>query len=169
MKLSFISFIIALLLFSGCRNSFLIKKRYSKGFYIAHSSKIKTERIVFSSDPYDAVISQEHITKKDSDLKLDHCCSESSIENHTPAFNVSFKHPINIIDRPNKILKHFHKISYNDNGPKRHIVSCITLVVILAMLMVLAKVFGLLYIIPVSFIIAFTALSIFFIIRTHLN
>ncbi len=173
MRSSYISFLIIVVLFSGCgSNSFLIKKRYNKGFYTSRSTKIKTESVAFSSYSFNTAKEQITVTKQENELTAYHLKDKPTLEKPTHQFRAPkalIRKQNNCIDDPNEIQKQINKTSYNDNSKNRHIVSGAALVIVLAMLVMLAKVFGLLFIYAASFIIAFTAISIFFIIRTHLN
>lgn len=173
MKLSFINCLIIIVLCSGCgRNSFLLKKRYSKGFYANRSNKIKTECFAFSSYSYNTSKEEITITKQESELTPDHLSDKPSIENPTLPFktvNTVVKRDNNFKVNPKKILKQINKTSYNGNDPNRHFFPVISLVLALAMLVTLTKLFGLMFTFATCFIITFTAISIFFIIRTHLN
>ncbi|MBK6521438.1 MAG: hypothetical protein IPG08_03430 [Sphingobacteriaceae bacterium] len=173
MRLSYISFLIMVILFSGCgSNSLLIKKRYNKGFYANRPNKIKTESVAFLSYSFNTAKEQITVTKQENELTAYHLNDKPTLEKPTHQFRAAkalIQHRNNSIDDPKQTLKQINKNSYNDQTQNRHFISGAALVIVLAMLVALAKVFGILFIYATSFIIAFTAISIFFIIRTHLN
>jgi hypothetical protein len=160
-------------LFSACgRNSFLIKKRYSNGFYTSRSNKVKTEPITFLSYKHNAV--QEHIiiAKPEKGITACNLNSKPTFIKTTHSFKTLkplVQYTDHFIATPTKTTKEKKKISYNNNDLNSHFFSGITIVLALAMIVALTKIFGLMFTIAVCFIIAFTAISIFFIIRTHLN
>jgi len=173
MKLPFISFVLLIVLLSACgRNSFLIKKRYSKGFYTSRSNKVKREPIALPSYRHKAAKEQIIIAKPEDELTACYLNSNPTIKKPTHSFKTLkplVQFPYQFIATPNKTTKEKKKIRYNSNDLNSHFFSGITVVLALAMLVTLTKIFGLMFTIAVSFIIAFTAISIFFIIRTHIN
>src|SRR5688572_29855647 len=63
MKIPFIGLICSILLFSGCgKNAFIIKKRYSKGIYMAHSGRIKTQHLTFHPFIHSTETTKEQIS-----------------------------------------------------------------------------------------------------------
>lgn len=174
MKLHFICLSSFILLFSGCsRNGFVIKKRYSKGFYIAHASKIRTEQITLPQLKV-AQTTVKSLTVVSQDKTL---CQNSVAGNN---FSVPSKRsikPLNVITQQHtKTHSSFKKnssrkkLSYsNSSKTKETVVASVGMLVVLITILALVKTFGLLFIVPVCFVITFTAVAIFFMIRDHVK
>jgi len=116
------------------------------------------------------VVEQYSITPQKSELTVS-CLKDPSYLSQEMRPNVKplVMQPDHFNSIATKPSKQPNKISYKVNDGNSHLFSGITIVLALAMLVALTKIFGLLFTIAVCFIIAFTAISIFFIIRTHLN
>jgi len=172
MKLQFVCFIF--LFYSCSRNAFVIKKRYSKGFYTAHPSKVNSQQTIFftAKDP----IKTEELTVKVKttafDLPMNHINDVSSASYQFPSIRSIHK-----IARSHNKTPTYLKSSIS-NSPQQHysgkntgnaIVAFLAILLALISIIALAKTFGLIFTLPVCFVIAFTVVSIFFMIRNHLK
>jgi uncharacterized membrane protein len=174
MKIPFIGFICIIFLFANCgRKAFLVKKRYSKGFYSAHAGKIKKQTLAFSTtEPKETSPEKIAVGKQESETPL-HCLND---DRAVESVNAAFK-PLKLMipaHRHSKIIsagnsKQFRKIHPNEVDLQRDAVAYIALAVIIALVVGLTKIFGLLFTVTVCLVITFIAVAIFFLVRAHLN
>ncbi len=167
MKLQFICFISFLYLFSGCsRSAFLIKRKYNKGFYVAHSTKVnQTTLIRFPENKTETAL-----TDLQQDQSAANSCKQDRLEK-TSVDPVKILAPLQKLS--NTILKNAvskkTSVRSGNSGTGNTVAASVAMLVVLVAILALVKTFGFIYTLMVCFIIAFTAVAIFFIIRSHLK
>ena len=172
MKLQFICFIF--LFYSCSRDAFVIKKRYSRGFYNDHSPKLNSQQTIFFTAK-DQIKSEElavGVKTTAFDLPMNHINNASSASCQFPSVRSIHK-----ITRSLKNTSTYLKSSssysaqqhYSGKNTGNAIVASLAILLALISIIALVKTFGLIFTLPVCFVIAFTVVSIFFMIRNHLK
>lgn len=167
MKPQFICFISFIFLFSGCsRSAFLIKRKYNQGFYVAHSKKVnQTTLIRFSENKTEIPLTDPKQDQPVINSFNQGCLEKTSVD---PVKTLAPQQkPSNTISK--NALSKKTSVRSGNSGTGNTVAASIAMLVVLVAILALVKTFGLIYTLTVCFIIAFTAVAIFFIIRSHLK